>query len=81
VTVTLSAPPNGLVARLEAIPGVREVQPADSAGHAVHVHTDARGASVPRIVAETGRELVDLSVTEPSLETVFISLTGRELRD
>ena len=28
-----------------------------------------------------GFELADLSVAEPSLETVFISLTGKELRD
>jgi ABC-2 type transport system ATP-binding protein len=32
--------------------------------------------------AETGGfEVADLSVAEPSLETVFINLTGRELRD
>jgi ABC-2 type transport system ATP-binding protein len=28
-----------------------------------------------------GFALADLSVAEPTLETVFISLTGRELRD
>ena len=39
---------------------------------------------VPRIVlaAERGGfELLDVSVAEPTLETVFISLTGKELRD
>ena len=39
---------------------------------------------VPRIVmaAERGGfDLADLSVAEPSLETVFINLTGKELRD
>ena len=39
---------------------------------------------VPRVVdaAESGGfDLVDLSISEPSLETVFISLTGKELRD
>jgi ABC-2 type transport system ATP-binding protein len=30
---------------------------------------------------EAGFEIVDLSVAEPSLETVFINLTGKELRD
>lgn len=45
-----------------------------------------RGASrtVPEIVlaAEAaGFDLVDLSVAEPTLETVFINLTGKELRD
>ena len=39
---------------------------------------------VPRVVeaAEAaGFSLADLSVTEPTLETVFIDLTGKELRD
>jgi ABC-2 type transport system ATP-binding protein len=39
---------------------------------------------VPRLVnaaEEAGFEVADLSVAEPSLETVFISLTGKELRD
>jgi ABC-2 type transport system ATP-binding protein len=45
-----------------------------------------RGAEriIPRVVevAEGGGfELIDLSVTEPTLETVFINLTGRELRE
>jgi ABC-2 type transport system ATP-binding protein len=50
------------------------------------VRLDVKGAErlVPRIVnaAESGGfEIVDLSVAEPSLETVFINLTGKELRD
>ncbi len=39
---------------------------------------------VPRIVLAAeggGFELVDVSIAEPSLETVFITLTGKELRD
>jgi ABC-2 type transport system ATP-binding protein len=39
---------------------------------------------VPRLVlaAERGGfDLNDLSIAEPSLETVFINLTGKELRD
>jgi ABC-2 type transport system ATP-binding protein len=39
---------------------------------------------VPRIVNSAegaGFDVVELAVAEPSLETVFISLTGKELRD
>jgi ABC-2 type transport system ATP-binding protein len=39
---------------------------------------------VPRVVnavEDAGFDVLDLSVTEPSLETVFISLTGKALRD
>ena len=39
---------------------------------------------MPRVVdaAESGGfDLADLSVAEPTLETVFINLTGKELRE
>ena len=38
-------------------------------------------ARVIAVAEGAGFEVADLSVVEPSLETVFISLTGRELRD
>ena len=38
-------------------------------------------AEAARLVEGLGFDLVDLSVAEPSLETVFINLTGKELRD
>ncbi len=50
----------------------------------VELHVREAERLVPRVVnaAEAaGFELADLSVSEPSLETVFISLTGKELRD
>jgi ABC-2 type transport system ATP-binding protein len=50
------------------------------------VVADVQGASqlVPRIIriAEgAGHEVLDLSINEPTLETVFINLTGKDLRD
>ena len=39
---------------------------------------------LPRVVSaaeEAGFPVLDLSVTEPTLETVFINLTGKELRE
>jgi ABC-2 type transport system ATP-binding protein len=50
----------------------------------LQLHMEGTDRLVPRIVlaAERGGfDLVDLSVAEPSLETVFINLTGKELRD
>jgi ABC-2 type transport system ATP-binding protein len=50
----------------------------------VELHVKEAARLVPRVVGATesaGFELADLSVSEPSLETVFISLTGKELRD
>ncbi|HZX55612.1 MAG TPA: ABC transporter ATP-binding protein [Ilumatobacteraceae bacterium] len=50
----------------------------------VHLSVDASEGLLPRIIdaAEAaGSEVKDLSVTEPTLESVFINLTGKELRE
>ncbi len=50
----------------------------------LELHVRGRNRLLPRLVAAAesgGFEVADLSVSEPSLETVFINLTGRELRD
>jgi ABC-2 type transport system ATP-binding protein len=50
----------------------------------VQLHMQGTERLIPRIVlaAERGGfELADVSVAEPTLETVFINLTGKELRD
>jgi ABC-2 type transport system ATP-binding protein len=50
----------------------------------LQLHVRGNDRILPRIVAAAERggfTLIDLSVNEPSLETVFIDLTGRELRE
>jgi len=50
----------------------------------VSVHVQGGDRLVPRVVnvAESASvEILDLAVAEPSLETVFINLTGKELRE
>jgi ABC-2 type transport system ATP-binding protein len=50
----------------------------------VELHVQGSDRLVPRVAAAAERggfDLLDLSVSEPSLETVFINLTGKELRD
>jgi ABC-2 type transport system ATP-binding protein len=50
----------------------------------IQLHIKGTGGVLPRIVAiaeQEGFNITDLSVAEPSLENVFINLTGRELRD
>jgi ABC-2 type transport system ATP-binding protein len=50
----------------------------------IELHVQGSDRLVPRVAAAAERggfDLVDLSVAEPSLETVFINLTGKELRD
>jgi ABC-2 type transport system ATP-binding protein len=60
---------------------VTRVRPTEAG---LELHVRGRTRLLPRLVtaAESGGfEVADLSVAEPSLETVFINLTGRELRD
>jgi ABC-2 type transport system ATP-binding protein len=50
----------------------------------VQLHIQGSDRLVPKIVMSAERggfDLNDVSVSQPSLETVFINLTGRELRD
>jgi ABC-2 type transport system ATP-binding protein len=50
----------------------------------VQLHVQGSDRLVPRVVTAAERggfDLVDLSISEPSLETVFINLTGKELRE
>ena len=51
---------------------------------AIQLHLQASERLVPRIVLSAERagfDILDLSITAPSLETVFINLTGKELRE
>jgi len=60
---------------------IRRVRHTDTG---LELHVRGRNRLLPRVVAVAesgGFEVADLSVAEPSLETVFINLTGRELRD
>ncbi len=70
---------DGLDAVLRQVPGVREVT-AGAGG--LQVMTDSREGLLARVVEAAGPyRLRDLAVREPTLETVFIKLTGKALRD
>jgi ABC-2 type transport system ATP-binding protein len=73
-----SSSSDGLKDRLGALPGVTSVEGADSG---MVVFTDGRGGLLPEIVGVTGDNLRDIAVSETTLESVFIKLTGRDLRD
>ena len=63
------------------VDGVTRTRSADGR---LELHVQGIDRLVPRIVLAAehgGFDLLDVSVAEPSLETVFINLTGRELRE
>ncbi len=66
-------------ARLRQLPGVAAAEPTASG---LRVFAHGTDGLLPQIVAAAeGSGLRDISVNEPSLETVFIRLTGRDLRE
>jgi ABC-2 type transport system ATP-binding protein len=63
------------------VPGVTRTRHVEGG---LQLHMQASERPIPSIVLSAERggfDLVDLSIAEPSLETVFINLTGKELRD
>jgi len=81
-TIRFTATPMtaGLVERIAAIPGVKKCE----AGDGFRLLVEDSGAVLIRLAqlcGELGVELAGLTVREPTLERVFLHLTGRELRD
>jgi ABC-2 type transport system ATP-binding protein len=82
VTVTAQGDPERMAAVLTA--GLSGVTHTRTIEGGVELHVRGNDRLLPKVVAaaeEAGFPVLDLSVTEPTLETVFINLTGKELRD
>ncbi|HEY9226198.1 MAG TPA: DUF4162 domain-containing protein, partial [Gemmatimonadaceae bacterium] len=68
-------------ASLRELPGVRAVR---RVGTGYEIPVDALHRTVPALlalIASKGAELAHLTTHSASLEDVFVSLTGRQLRD
>ena len=86
VTVKASGDGDALAAALErGVEGVTRTRVIDAPpSPGVELHVTGSERIIPRVVSaaeRAGFELVDLSVAEPTLETVFINLTGKDLRE
>ncbi|HEY2814822.1 MAG TPA: ATP-binding cassette domain-containing protein [Acidimicrobiales bacterium] len=67
-----------VAAELEGVTRTRTIESG------VEIHMDSGPSPLPRVIGVVDRggfSIADLSITEPTLETVFINLTGKELRD
>lgn len=81
VLVQLSRPSPVFVEQIKAIEDVRQV---DSTQEGVSIITRKGSKIISRLVREAekaGTELINFHVENPSLEDVFLHLTGRTLRD
>jgi ABC-2 type transport system ATP-binding protein len=81
VTVQADGDAEDLADALRGLQGAIGAQVADGA---VRLYVDGGDGILPRVIAtaaRSGHEVRDVHIEEPTLETVFISLTGRELRE
>jgi ABC-2 type transport system ATP-binding protein len=79
VTLSLARPDAVAAASLRAVGGVHDVVAVDGG---YRVHTDGGQGSLAQLVpAAAAGQIQDITVREPTLETVFINLTGRDLRE
>lgn len=82
-TIHLGVPvvPPGLSERLAAVPGVKRVAATPDGFELVADATGPALAGAAAAVAAAGATLATAATTEPTLERVFLALTGHALRD
>jgi len=79
LALQLDPPSQELATSLRQLPGVTQVEVTATG---LRLFASSRDGLIPRVAeAAQSYNLRDISITEPTLETVFISLTGRELRE
>jgi len=81
VAVKVAGATPEVLERVRAIEGVEGVESADDA---LEVLTRSSGSIMGRLVStleSEGAHVTSVSVTEPNLESVFLHLTGKSLRD
>ena len=80
-TLILAGAAGPLRERLAAVQGVTDVRVEAHVARVYASRTAGLVGDLVNTVAAAGAEVTDLSVAETSLETVFLTLTGRELRE
>ncbi len=79
IELDLDGPADAAAVRARAI---QNVSKADAVGNALRVHSAVGGRIISSVIEATegaGRHVRNITLKEPSLETLFIELTGRKL--
>jgi ABC-2 type transport system ATP-binding protein len=79
VELTLDGDPSATADAVRGIPGVLKVE---GQGSVLRVYSERGGEVIPLLIRaseQAGRTVRDIHLSPPSLETLFISLTGRKL--
>jgi ABC-2 type transport system ATP-binding protein len=72
---------DGFVSSLQSMPGVVEVKADDKRVRIYADHAQGLLATAMRLAADRNVTITDAHVAEPSLENLFLHLTGRSLRE
>ena len=81
IEVGLRETGEGIVERMRGIPAIRSAQLSD---HTLSLRSNGTNAALAPLInalSDGGAVVNSLSILEPNLETVFLSLTGKHLRD
>src|SRR5262245_53116063 len=81
ITITAAGDLAALARRTEAVDGVRTVEAVDSTLRVFADRPEGVLAAVVQAASEVGLRVRDASSQPPSLETVYLGLTGREYRE
>jgi ABC-2 type transport system ATP-binding protein len=79
IEFTFDAEAPGLDQSVRVLPGVNRVE---ANRHVLRVYAERAGEVIPRVIRaaeQSSSGIVDIHLTPPSLETLFVSLTGRKL--
>lgn len=82
--LVLNGPAEALVPEWQQLPGVIQVTAGDEEQASVTMLVDDSNRVLPNLfeaVTAAGRRIISVEIQEPNLETVFLHLTGRALRD
>jgi ABC-2 type transport system ATP-binding protein len=79
VEVTLNASAEVIVVAARELPGIARVE---AHGNSLHAFSERGGELIPALIGVAqgaGRIVTNIHLTSPSLESLFISMTGRKL--
>jgi ABC-2 type transport system ATP-binding protein len=79
IEVTFDAPASSLLPTVEALPGLSRISAREAT---LRAHAERVAESIPALLRAAeiaGLTPLDIRLTPPSLETLFVSLTGRKL--
>jgi len=81
ITVTLNEESQKVMARWEQLEGIEKITPEDGVIHLLVKDSNQVLPGVFETAAEENVRITGVDIQEPNLETVFLHLTGRALRD